>query len=84
LKGRDSFNLYSSPVRHTLSNAWVMSKNAAEQYCLRSRVSFIRSTILCVCSIVECLCLFDGFVLIDFFSLLRGVFLREAFRGLWI
>jgi hypothetical protein len=34
-----------------------MSKNAAEQYCLFSRTSFILHIIRCVCSIVECLCL---------------------------
>jgi hypothetical protein len=34
-----------------------MTKNAAEQYCFRSTASFIRCTILCVWSIVECLCL---------------------------
>jgi hypothetical protein len=34
-----------------------MSENAAEQYCLFSRASFILRTIRCVCSIVEFLCL---------------------------
>jgi hypothetical protein len=47
-KRRESLNLYSSPVCHILSNACVMSKNAAEQYYLFSRALFICCTIRCV------------------------------------
>jgi hypothetical protein len=33
-RGRNSLNLYRSPVCHTMSNAWDRYKNAAEWYCL--------------------------------------------------
>jgi hypothetical protein len=45
---RYSLNLYRSPVCHTLSNTWEMSKNAAEQYCLFSRDSHIHRIIWCL------------------------------------
>jgi hypothetical protein len=38
-RGRDSLNLYKSPVCQTLPKAWEMSRNAAKQYALCSKAS---------------------------------------------
>jgi hypothetical protein len=42
--GSECRNLFRSPICHTLSNAWEMSRKAAEQYCLDSSASFIAFT----------------------------------------
>jgi hypothetical protein len=38
----EGLKLYNSPVFQTLSKAWEMSRNGAEQYALCSKASLIR------------------------------------------
>jgi hypothetical protein len=74
-----------SSCNGSLSNAWEMSKNAAEQYCLFSKASFILCMIWCVYFIVEYLKAWsqtDDWVLICYFQPFRGAFLRVAFQKL--
>jgi hypothetical protein len=73
LRGRENLSSYSSHLCHTLSNACVMSKNAAEQCCLFFMALFICRIILCVFSIVE-----------FFFRLLGETLLRGAFQRFWM
>jgi hypothetical protein len=56
VRGIDCSNLCRSPICRNLSNAWEMSRKAAEQYCLDSSASFIACTMRCVWCMVECPC----------------------------